>query len=318
MGMTPSADGTIPFKIESIEKPCFTYYKVFGDLETAVNLPLICLHGGPGGGHGAQLPFAEIWPRYGIPVILYDQIGCGKSTHLPETVGDRSFWTMDVFVSQLHGLIRHFGLDRGRGFYLMGRSFGGMLAAEFATSRPPGLRRLIIGSGSPGGLHAVQSFNEVIEDMPPEHRQAILDARQAGNFESEAYKAAFKYFVKNYLCRSTGPLPKELEDALRELQDGDTTVLRTVYGPSPFLINGTLLEWDCVPKLHLINVPTLVQNSEFDTNGRDSAQQPFFARIPSVKWVTIAGAGHTPHLENAERREKVVKIVGEFLTSGGQ
>lgn len=43
--------------------------------------------------------------KYGIPVIFYDQIGCGRSKCLPEKMGDEGFWTVDLFIHQLETLI---------------------------------------------------------------------------------------------------------------------------------------------------------------------------------------------------------------------
>ncbi|GAM91094.1 hypothetical protein ANO11243_091410 [Dothideomycetidae sp. 11243] len=314
MALPAAKEGTIPFKIASIDKPCFTYYKIFGKIDDKIP-PLVVVHGGPGGGHGAQLPFAHLWLRYKIPVIFYDQIGCGQSTHLPETAGDKSFWTFSLFVAEFYNLLDHFGLQDGPGFYLLGKSFGGMLVTEFAISRPRGLKKLIICSGSASEELSTGSFWEVIDEMPSEHKQAILDAKQTRNVDSEAYKAAFAYLIKTYMCRSDGPLPKEIEDALKNMMDDDTTVMQTLVGLSPFFPDGSFLGWSSVSRLHLINVPTMIQNGEFDTNGRDCAQQPFFERIPRVRWVKIAGAGHSPIMESDERREKVLRAVGEFLTA---
>ncbi|KAF2154837.1 proline-specific peptidase [Myriangium duriaei CBS 260.36] len=309
---TPSDEGKIPFKIASLDKPCFTYYKVFGDLKSG-QTPLVCLHGGPGGGHISLLPLTELWTRFQIPVILYDQIGCGDSTHLPHTAGDKSFWQVSLFLSELNNLLDHLHLRDGPGFHLMGRSFGGMVVADFATTRPRGLRRLIIASGSPSGELIAQAFDELKDEMPSEHQQAIAEAGRTNNFNTDDYKAAFNYLVKNNVCRSSGPLPKVLQDALKNL-DTDTTVKNSVLGISPFFIDGSLREWTCIPRLNRITVPTLLQTGEFDTNGRDCAQKPFFDLIPRVRWVKFAGAGHSSHLESDELREKTIKLFGNFLT----
>lgn len=74
-------EGRAPFKIASTEEPCFTYYKIIGDL-TSGNPPVIVAHGGPGAGHEYLLTFADLWRDYGLPVVFYDQIGCASSTHL--------------------------------------------------------------------------------------------------------------------------------------------------------------------------------------------------------------------------------------------
>lgn len=72
-----------------------------------------------------------------------------------------------------------------------------------------------------------------------------------------------------------------------------------------------MAEWTCVAELPRITVPTLVYNAEFDT-ARD--QQPFIDLIPKVRWVKFSDAGHSTHLESIELQDKVLRLVGDFLT----
>ena len=70
-----------------------TWYRVVGDLKNG-KTPLMVLHGGPGAGHNYCIPIAELIAQTGRACILYDQIGCGNSTHLPEA--DKNFWTLGL------------------------------------------------------------------------------------------------------------------------------------------------------------------------------------------------------------------------------
>lgn len=118
-------DGSIPFDIPGrSDITCFTYYKIFGDLSSGAP-PVVVLHGGPGAGHEYLLPFAELWPQYGLPVIFYDQIGCASSTHLPQTAGDKEFWQEALFIAELNNLLDCLHLRVGPGFHLLGQSWGG-------------------------------------------------------------------------------------------------------------------------------------------------------------------------------------------------
>lgn len=83
--------GTLDFKVEGIEKPCKTWYIVFGGLDNAKR-PLVVLHGGPGLPHDYLLPIARLAGTEHIPVIMHDQLGYGLSTLLPEKMGDSAFW----------------------------------------------------------------------------------------------------------------------------------------------------------------------------------------------------------------------------------
>jgi L-proline amide hydrolase len=147
---TPSVvEGEIPFDAPGAGKPAKTWYKIVGGLETP---PLIALHGGPGAGHEYVTPLTDLWDKYKIPVIFYDQIGCGHSTRFPEKNGDDSFWTFDLFIKELENLVSHFNLHQ-LGFYILGQSWGGSksCSAFFPTIKFISLVCLLLGYGILGG-----------------------------------------------------------------------------------------------------------------------------------------------------------------------
>ncbi len=159
-------EGEVEFHVDGIDKPCKTWYKVFGDLKTSQNRPLVVLHGGPGVVHKYLLSLADLVGTHSIPVVLYDQLGNGNSTHLPEKNGDTSFWTDDLFINQLEHLLQHLGIWDS--FDLLGHSWGGMLGARFATRHPAGLKRLIV-ANSPASMHLwVEAANRLRLQLPEE------------------------------------------------------------------------------------------------------------------------------------------------------
>lgn len=118
----------------TLAKPCNTWYKTFGSLEITTGPIPMGLHGGPGAGHEYITPLADLYKAYDIPILLYDQIGCGRATHLREKNGDAEFWSFELFISELGNLIDHLDF-RQRGFYLPGQSWGGVFAASYAMPR---------------------------------------------------------------------------------------------------------------------------------------------------------------------------------------
>ncbi|HEV8097947.1 MAG TPA: alpha/beta fold hydrolase, partial [Gaiellaceae bacterium] len=101
-------------------------------------MPLLCLHGGPGGSH---LPLTALAPlaEQGRRVVFFDQLGSGESSR-PD---DPSLWTVETFVEQVRSVREGLGLER---IHLFGSSWGGMLALEYAFTRPAGLSSLILNS----------------------------------------------------------------------------------------------------------------------------------------------------------------------------
>lgn len=102
----PVTEGIIPFVYQ--DETFQTYYKLFGDLANRTHSPLIVLHGGPGLTHDCMLPLSDL-ASASIPVILYDQLGNGLSTHLKEK--PPTFWTIDLLIDELVNLLNHFSIQ---------------------------------------------------------------------------------------------------------------------------------------------------------------------------------------------------------------
>jgi proline-specific peptidase len=234
MNEKPTKEDTIPFTIpvqllagrSDIPDPCFTYYKVFGDLLCGAPR-VVVLHGGPGSGHETNLTLAELWSRYRLPVVFYDQIGCAGSSHLPQTAGDMKFWNEPLFAAELDNLLDTLGLREGPGFHLFGHSWGGMFGAAFAASRPRGLRRLVLASALPSMDLSIETIRLRVAELPIETQKTLHEYTQKEEYEHPAYQSALMVFLKRYLCRDD-PFPIELIPTMRHLSE-DTTVYGTMY-----------------------------------------------------------------------------------------
>lgn len=277
---------------------------VFGDLSSGVR-PLICLHGGPGALHNYLLRISQLAPLYGIPVVLYDQLGCGKRTRLREKAGDEAFWTIDLFLSELDNLLQHLGIQDD--YDLLGHSWGGILGSSHAIRHPKGLHQLII-ADSPSDMHLwVQAANKLRTQLPQDVQYALTKNEKAGTTESQEYEDAVMKFLQRFCCR----LPTWPEEmlALFEGFAEDNTVYMTMNGPSDFFLTGTLKHWSIVDEIHKINVPTLLINGRYD-EAQDEVMEPFFRSISKVKWVRFAESSHVPHIEETE---EWLKVVSGFL-----
>ena len=86
-----------------------TWYRVVGELDSGVPVaPVVICHGGPGATHDYVAPIAEQLHRSGRACVLYDQLGNGRSDHLPDV--DPSFWTVERFERELAALVAHLGI----------------------------------------------------------------------------------------------------------------------------------------------------------------------------------------------------------------
>jgi L-proline amide hydrolase len=227
MTETQVQEGKVPFKISSIDEPCFTYYKIIGDLSSGAP-PVVVVHGGPGAGHEYLITFEAFWREYGLPVVFYDQIGCGSSTHLQQKAGDESFWQEQLFQDELDNLLDHLKLRQSPGFHLLGQSWGGMLGAAFAARRPQGLQRLVLASGLASKELGTQGNRLLKDQMPQDIRQALDEAEEKGEYDSPAYKRALELYYRKHVCRADPFPPVELLPSLKNVTE-DPTVYRTMY-----------------------------------------------------------------------------------------
>ena len=307
----PSSTGSIPFSFPKTGLKGDTYYELWGGLSKSDKTPLICLHGGPGIPHNYILPICLIFEDYGIPVLMYHQIGCGKSTHFTDKKDDSEFWTPELFMAELDNVKAHFDIKE---YDLLGQSWGGMLAAQYAISQPKGLRKLII-SNSPSDMRVwVQVGKKLREKLPKDVQETLDRCEKEGNLHSKEYEDAVNVFYGRHLCRIE-PFPQELEDAFAYMGE-DNTVYETMNGPSEFHVIGSLKDWCITEDLKKITEKTvpggmLIINGHYD-EAQDETTSPYFYN-PSckTKWVRYALSSHTPMLEETER---YVKDLGMFLT----
>lgn len=246
---------------------------------------------------------------YGVPVIVYDQIGCGNSTHLREKKGETDFWTVDLFVAELRNLIHTLKIST---FDLLGHSWGGQLAATFAARQEPlgsgstGLRKLVIANSTAFIAQREPYFKQQMANLPSPFGEAARKAAQNGNTDTAEYKAALSEYGKHHMCR-LDPWPQEMLDSMAAMEEDDT-VQSTMYGP--------LQEFDLRPDLRELTGETvpggiLMMNSKYDQSV-DEVVMPFFT-LPSarVKWVRLAESSHMAMLEETE---EFMKAVWKFLT----
>ena len=198
-------EGTVPFGEYE------TWYRITGDLGSD-KTPLVVAHGGPGCTHDYVVGIAALAER-GRPVIHYDQLGSGRSTHLRDKGED--FWTVDLFLDELDNLLEALGIaDR---YDLLGQSWGGMLAAEHAIRQPEGLRALVI-SNSPASMALWSSEAKKLRALLPREVEEALDRHEAaGTTKDPEYLAAQQVYYDDWTLYCTAA-------------NGTETILGETYG----------------------------------------------------------------------------------------
>jgi L-proline amide hydrolase len=183
-------EGKVPFEDGE------TWFRVEGDLDGDGPAPLVVLHGGPGASHDYLLSLVDL-ARDGRAVVHYDQLGNGRSSHFPDRGAD--FWTVDLFVRELHNLVDALGIrDR---HHVLGQSWGGFLAQEYAFTQPGGLCALVLADTAASFPDFVAEANRLRGELPPEVEATLRRHEEAGTTDDPAYMEACLVFYGRHVCR---------------------------------------------------------------------------------------------------------------------
>lgn len=275
-----------------------TYYRIVGECEEGKK-PLLLLHGGPGSTHNYLEVLDEI-AKTGRQVIMYDQIGCGKSF----VEGHPELFNGETWIKELIALREYLGLDE---IHLLGQSWGGMLAIWYALEyKPKGIRSYILSSTLPSAKLWEREQKRRISYMSKVDQKALLEAENTGDYSSKEYKDALDRFMKMY-C--TGEITENSPECLRRPRKVGKESYITAWGHNEFSPTGNLAEYEFTDRLYEIEQFCLI------TSGTNDLCSPYIAktmydRIPNSKWVLFEYSRHMPFIEE---NEKYIEVLTEWL-----
>ncbi|KAI0262673.1 proline-specific peptidase [Russula aff. rugulosa BPL654] len=265
-----------------------TSYTVFGDLKSG-RRPLVVLNGGPGISHWYMLPHAELYRKRGRPVVLYDQLGSGDSTH---------------------NLLQHLGITHD--FDLLGQSWGVTLAVEYiAAHQPAGLKHLVLTSGSASYPLWREALAGLRAQWPKDFQDMLSRHEMDGTTDAPEYQEGLVQFYRKHILNFEVWPPEALKSMAQ--MGEDPTVYRAMLGVNEFNMTGMLKDWSIIPKLGTVSCPTLILNGA-DDEVPDSCVAPLFYGIKRARWVTL---GSSSHMAFWEEPAKYFQTVSDFLTDVG-
>ncbi|HZW56239.1 MAG TPA: proline iminopeptidase-family hydrolase [Nitrososphaerales archaeon] len=259
---------------------------------------LLCLHGGPGAPHDYLLPLSDL-ARRGYRVIMYDQLGVGRS-EMPE---NKYIFSIEYGVEEVEGFRRE--MELGQNVNLFGSSYGGLLAIAYALKYQRNLRSLITAGGLASVPLTVSEMQRLKSRLPRDLVKKLTKYEDIGDYENPEYVEAAMAFYRKHICRLK-EWPPEL---LKTLNGISKPVYSLMNGPNEFTIIGNMKYWDVTHKLPTIRVPTLVTGGRYDEVSPKVAES-INRGIRGSKRVTFEKSSHTPFWEE---REKYMKVVGDFL-----
>ena len=273
-----------------------TRYRIVkdGDGRPHEKPPILMLHGGPGGSSDSFEPLQNL-AETGRPMVLYDQASCGDS----EGPKDPSQWTIALFLNQLSTVRRELGLGR---VHLLGHSWGGMLAQEYALTRPDGLLSLSLVASSPAAALIWAARERSYEHLPKSVRETLLEHEAAKTFEDPEYERAAEFFYRRHVLR----LDHRPTWWNRALERFNTALNVHMWAPP----DGELSDWDLRTRIHEISIPTLVVAGRHD-GATSGAEDVLHEGIPGSELAVFEDSSHYPF---AEEPERFVHTLDDFLT----
>lgn len=221
---------------------------------------LLLLHGGPGCTHEYFECFDSYLPAAGVEYYYYDQLGSGRSSQPDEP----DLWETARFVEEVEQVRRALGLDAGN-FFLLGHSWGGILAIEYALKYPEHLKGLIV-SNMMASFPAYNRYaHEVLMPAMPQDALAEIRALEvAGDHGNPRYMELLvpHHYEHHVLRRPHAQWP---EPVVRAFDHINPAIYVPMQGPSELGGSGKLANWDRSADLPAIGVPTLVIGAAHDT-----------------------------------------------------
>jgi L-proline amide hydrolase len=278
-----------------------TWYRVTGSLDTVGPAPLVVLHGGPGATHDYLLSLGDL-AAGGRAIVHYDQLGNGRSSHYPERGAD--FWTVELFVRELHNLVGALGIAERH--HVLGQSWGGFLAQEYALTQPGGLRSIVLADTAASFPDFVAEANRLRAELPSEVEATLRRHEEAGTTDDSEYEQACLVFYARHVCRVEWP--PEVAASFQWIAR-DPTVYHTMNGPSEFHVIGSIRDWQVQDRLHEIRLPTLLVSGRYD-EATPALQRTLLGGIAGSEWAIFEESSHMPHVEE---RERYMQVVGDWL-----
>lgn len=218
-------------------------------------IKVLLLHGGPAMTHEYFEAADSYFPAAGIEYYYYDQLG----SYYSDQPADASLWTTARFVDEVEQVRRALGLER---FYLLGHSWGGILAMEYALQHQQHLSGLVVSNMMASGPdYAAYNANVLQKRMDPQVVAAILAMEKAGTTSDPAYAKLLEGYYAAHVVRVV-PHPEPVARSFKHLNG---TIYTLMQGPSEFGLSGRLETWDRKADLPKITVPTLTIGAAHDT-----------------------------------------------------
>ena len=249
---------------------------------------VFCLNGGPG------LPCDYLREAHsclidrGYRVIAFDQLGTGAS----DRPVDKSRWTIGRYVEETESVRKALGLGK---VHMLGHSWGGWLAIDYALTYPENLQTLILEDTVADMPHLISELERLRAALGPETVAMMQKHEAQGTYNHPEYLAAVTILNYRHVCR----LPEWPAPVRRSLDDWNMGPYETMQGPNEFLYIGNLKDWNRIADLPRLSMPVLITTGEHDELTPACALRMKLA-LKDAELKVFAHASHMPFYENPQ------------------
>ncbi len=223
-------------------------------------IKVLLLHGGPAATHEYFEAFDSYFPGASIEYYYYDQLGSAYSDQPDEP----SLWEIPRFVEEVEQVRIALGLNRDN-FYLLGHSWGGILAIEYALKYQQNLKGLVI-SNMMASIPAYNAYADKVL-MPAMDQKVLAEIKKLekdGKYEDPRYmELLMPHHYQYHILRM--PPDKWPEPVVRSFKHLNPKIYVPMQGPSELGASGILEKWDRTQDLGKLTVATLVIGGQHDT-----------------------------------------------------
>ncbi len=221
-------------------------------------IKILLLHGGPAFTHEYMECFETFFQRESFEFYEYDQLG----SYYSDQPKDSSLWTIDRFTEEVEQVRQAIGADHNN-FYIIGNSWGGLLAMEYALKYQANLKGLVVANMVASIPQYVKYANGVLApQMPPDVLAEIRTLEANKDYSNPRYmELLIPNFYKEHICR-LNEWPNGFNRAMSHVNNEIYTLMQ---GPSEFAASGRLAQWDITTRLKDIAIPTLMVGAKHDT-----------------------------------------------------
>ncbi len=267
------------------------------------SIKVLLLHGGPSLTHEYMECFESYFPQAGIEFYHYDQLG----SHYSDQPENDSLWTLERFVDEVEQVRIALGLD-STNFYVLGNSWGGILAMEYALKYQENLKGMIV-CNMTADFDKYEAYNKTLRTkMDP----ALIDSLEFYEAKEDYHNPryldlVFEHFYTKHICRY--PSDQWPEPVMRSFGHINQHVYEYIQGPSEFVPGGILKGWSVWDRLPEIEVPTLMVGAKYDSMNPEEKEE-MSKLVQNGQYLYCANGSH---LAMWDEQEFFMKGVIDFI-----